>query len=91
MFRKLNKQGVESDAGFAVQIEDRFTLEYREGAKSFKIPIEFGVDGKMRPCVNMERKDLQNALGKSDKEEVEKHMQNLEAALRELELLLIVY
>jgi hypothetical protein len=29
MFTYLNKQGVESDAGFVVQFTGRFTLEYR--------------------------------------------------------------
>lgn len=41
MFRWLNKQGVESDRGFIVQVIDRDTIEYREGDKVISIPLEF--------------------------------------------------
>lgn len=51
MFKWLNKQGVESDAGFVVQVTDRFLIEYREGIKMITVDVEPGVfpDGKF--CV----------------------------------------
>lgn len=49
-FTWLNKQGVRSSAGFEVQTVDRFTLEYREGAKVVSVPIEPGYSAG-RSCV----------------------------------------
>jgi len=47
MFTWLNKQGVKSDRGFVVQVINRFTIEYREGANTMSVPIELGMtDGK---------------------------------------------
>ncbi|MGO8689460.1 MAG: hypothetical protein ACLQLG_07490 [Thermoguttaceae bacterium] len=54
MFKWLNKTGVESDRGFAVQSMDRFTIEYREGDRKIDIYVERGLlpDGKY--CVTIE-------------------------------------
>ena len=38
----LNKQGVESDQGFSVQITGRFSLEYREANLRISCDIEDG-------------------------------------------------
>ena len=43
-FTWLNKQGVRSTAGFEVQCIDRFTIEYREGAKKVSVPVEDGLN-----------------------------------------------
>lgn len=54
MFTWLNKQGVQSDEGFALQFVGRFTAEYREGSKVMEVEIEDGfLDGK--PAVNVSR------------------------------------
>jgi hypothetical protein len=42
-FKWLNKQGVESDAGFSVQFTGRFTCEYREGGRMIEIEVESGI------------------------------------------------
>src|SRR5260221_29418 len=36
----LNKQGVESDQGFALQSVDRFTYEYRVGGRTMRLDGE---------------------------------------------------
>lgn len=52
MFTWLNKQGVQSDEGFALQFVGRFIAEYREGSKVMEVEIEDGfIDGK--PAVNV--------------------------------------
>lgn len=43
MFTWLNKQGVQSDRGFVVQVTGRFTIEYREGEQTIAVPVEFSV------------------------------------------------
>lgn len=43
MFKWLNKQGVESEEGFVVQVTSRSTIEYREGDKKIVVYIEFGI------------------------------------------------
>jgi hypothetical protein len=43
MFTWLNKQGVQSDRGFIVQVIDRFTIEYREAGNVISVPFEFGM------------------------------------------------
>ena len=40
MFKWLNKQGVESDKGFIVQVTGRFSIDYIEGDKVISIYIE---------------------------------------------------
>jgi hypothetical protein len=47
-FKWLNKQGVESSKGFAVQCTGRFTSEYQEGFRKITINLEPGKlsDGK---------------------------------------------
>jgi len=40
MFKWLNKQGVESDRGFIVQVVSRFIIEYRQKYKKISVPIE---------------------------------------------------
>jgi hypothetical protein len=44
-FRWLNKQGVESKEGFAVQFTGRFTAEYREHGRVLEVSLESGVSG----------------------------------------------
>jgi hypothetical protein len=53
MFTWLNKQGVQSDRGFVVQVVDRFTIAYREAEKTLSVPVEFArlEDGKS--CVSV--------------------------------------
>jgi hypothetical protein len=43
MFTWLNKQGVESEKGFVVQITGQFTAEYREGTKRMTVDVESGL------------------------------------------------
>lgn len=50
MFTWLNKQGVQSDRGFALQFTGRFTAEYREGAKTVTLDVESGLNAGM-PCI----------------------------------------
>ena len=54
MFTWLNKQGVQSDAGFVVQFTGRFTCEYREGGRILDLEVEDGVIGQ-QPCINIKR------------------------------------
>ena len=54
MFKWLNKQGVESDAGFVVQFTGRFTCEYREEGRILEIEVEDGLIGD-KPCINIKR------------------------------------
>lgn len=54
MFKWLNKQGVESDAGFVVQFTGRFTCEYREGGCALELEVESGLMGD-RPCISIAR------------------------------------
>ncbi|HWS71889.1 MAG TPA: hypothetical protein VN605_07220 [Thermoanaerobaculia bacterium] len=51
MFIWLNKQGVESDRGFAVQRTDRFTAEYRERGKVVTLDVEAGLMPDGVPCL----------------------------------------
>jgi hypothetical protein len=54
MFIWLNKQGVQSEEGFALQFVGRFIAEYREGTKVMEVEIEDGfLHGK--PAVNVSR------------------------------------
>lgn len=53
MFTRLNKQGVQSDHGFTVQVVDRFAVEYKEAGKRMNVEVEFGVFENMKPCVNI--------------------------------------
>jgi hypothetical protein len=54
LFTWINKQGVRSDEGFALQFVGRFTAEYREGTKVMEIEVEDGfLDGK--PAINVAR------------------------------------
>jgi hypothetical protein len=53
MFRWINKQGVESDEGFVVQVLDRFTAAYREGARAITVPVEFA-QRNGRACVSVD-------------------------------------
>lgn len=43
MFTWLNKQGVQSDEGFALQFTGRFTAEYKEGIRVMEVEIEHGL------------------------------------------------
>jgi hypothetical protein len=40
MFTWLNKQGVQSDRGFVVQVVGRFLVEYRELGKTVSVEVE---------------------------------------------------
>lgn len=40
MFKWLNKQGVQSDNGFIVQVVSRFLIEYRQQSKIISVGIE---------------------------------------------------
>lgn len=40
MFKWLNKQGVESDRGFIVQVVSRFEIEYKQQSKKILVHIE---------------------------------------------------
>jgi len=53
MFKWLNKTGVESDRGFAVQSVDRFTIDYVEGVKRISVYVEPGLQAG-KPCVNIQ-------------------------------------
>ena len=54
MFTWLNKQGVQSDAGFVVQFTGRFTCEYREDGRVLELEVEDGVVVQ-QPCINIKR------------------------------------
>lgn len=54
MFKWLNKQGVESDAGFVVQHTGRFTCEYREGGHTLELEVEDGTVGGS-PCLSISK------------------------------------
>lgn len=43
MFKWLNKQGVESDKGFAVQFTGRFDVEYRADGRMLELYVESGM------------------------------------------------
>jgi hypothetical protein len=85
MFRWLNKQGVESDAGFAVQRTGRFTCEYREAGCTIELEVESGlVDGK--PCINVARDAFARWSGpcigsETSLEQRARLMRNLEEAM----------
>ncbi|CAM3573492.1 hypothetical protein BOSP111201_13140 [Bordetella sputigena] len=64
MFTWLNKQGVQSDEGFALQFVERFSAEYREGSKVMEVEIEDGfLNGK--PAVNVSREAFKAWQGDS--------------------------
>lgn len=50
MFTWINKQGVQSDSGYVLQITGRFSAEYREAGRIMTIDLEFGFSGGS-PCV----------------------------------------
>ena len=54
MFKWLNKQGVESEAGFVLQRTGRFTCEYIEGGCSLELEVESGLMGDT-PCISIAR------------------------------------
>lgn len=54
MFTWLNKQGVQSDRGFAVQFTGRFTAEYREHGKVVILGVDSGLSGGVLPCIILE-------------------------------------
>ena len=46
-FTWLNKQGVQSDQGYVVQVVDRFCVEYREANRVLSVEVEDGIkDGR---------------------------------------------
>lgn len=54
MFTWINKQGVQSDAGFIVQRTGRFTCEYREGGHSIELEVESSLVGD-RSCISISK------------------------------------
>jgi hypothetical protein len=49
-FTWLNKQGVQSDQGFEVQIVSRDCIEYREFGRVITVDVEMGMSGSI-PCL----------------------------------------
>jgi len=83
VFKWINKQGVESDAGFVVQFTGRFTAEYREGSKRISIEVEDGFSGG--PAINYERASFRkwdSPHGDLSAEEQERVLKNFKEALR---------
>lgn len=77
IFTWLNKQGVQSDAGFIVQRTGRFSVEYREGDRAIEIIIESGMS-KGKPSISFRRSDF--SKWSSSKSEQESVISNFEAA-----------
>ena len=50
MFTWVNKQTVQSDAGFVVRFTGRFSAEYLEGTRKMSLQIADGLSGG-KPCV----------------------------------------
>lgn len=51
MFTWLNKQGVQSDRGFALQFTGRFSAEYREHGKVVTLDVEAGLSGGLQSII----------------------------------------
>lgn len=47
MFTWLNKQGVESEKGFIVQVVSRFVIEYRQYLKKIFLQVEIDYESSM--------------------------------------------
>lgn len=77
-FKWVNKQGVESDTGFVVQLTCRFTAEYRENGKVFEVDIESGFCGD-KPAICFSRKQF--SRWSNSESEQERIIANFEAAL----------
>ena len=95
MFTWLNKQGVESDTGFAVQRTGGFTCEYRESGRILELEVESGVIGQ-QPCINIKRDAFAswNVAGvKHDipEEQQLRMLQNFKDAMEFQGLLVVVY
>ena len=95
MFTWLNKQGVQSDAGFVVQFTGQFTCEYREGGRILELEVEDGVIGQ-QPCINVKRDAFANwsvAGVKYDIPEVQqlRMLQNFKDAMEFQGLHVVVY
>ena len=56
MFRFLNKQGVESDEGFSVQVLSRYKIQYSdlELKKSLTLDTDYGFNASMEACMILE-------------------------------------
>lgn len=65
MFTWLNKQGVESDLGFAVQRTGRFTAEYREHGKIITLDVESGLNGGLA-CIILDPDAFEHWDGEID-------------------------
>jgi hypothetical protein len=84
MFRWLNKQGVESDHGFAVQRTGRFSAEYRDRGKVVTLDVESGLDYDDKPCVIVDPDAFQHWDGETAKippEEQAQMFENLREAM----------
>jgi len=91
MFTWLNKQGVQSDRGFAVQRTERFVMEYREGGRIVTLDIEDGLSGGL-PCICLdpsafERWDTGAAIPKDEQDRL---FQNLKEAMEFQGLKLVI-
>ncbi len=92
MFTWLNKQGVQSDRGFAVQFTGRFSAEYRDRGKVVTLHVEDGLVGG-QPCISVapdafEHWDSETA--RIPPEEQAQMFQNLREALEFQGLMLVV-
>jgi hypothetical protein len=83
MFTWLNKQGVRSDRGFAVQRTGRFTAEYRDKGRVVSLDVEDGtLNGQ--PCIIVDPDAFQEWDGETAKvrpEEEVQWFQNLREAM----------
>jgi len=90
MFKWLNKQGVESNEGFAVQFTGRFTCEYREGNKILEFEIEDGFKGA-KPCVSVNMNSFKVWNGENlSPQRQQQIIENLRAAIEFQDLELVV-
>jgi hypothetical protein len=95
MFKWLNKQGVESDAGFVVQRTGRFTCDYTEDGLTLEIEVEGGQVGG-QPCISILRNAFAKWPGKCKNGETEAEQQirlleNFKEAMKFQGLSVIVY
>lgn len=95
MLTWLNKQGVQSDAGFVVQRTGRFTCEYREHGYTLEFEIEAGRVGDT-PCISVSSKVFSQWEGpcvenESRIEQQARLLRNLKEAMEFQGLAVVVY
>ena len=79
-FRWLNKQGVESEDGFALQSVGRFDWEYRENGRVWKLDGESIVGGNPGFAFNA---DWARTVPPADRDRIR---QNIKEAMRFMDL-----